>query len=160
MTADPQTVGPKMSVVDLERAFIERHVSGFPVAEGDRLLGVVSRSDVVRSLSVEHTHEEQISDYYRDHPGYRPVLDGESDAAAMAARVGKRIDALTVADVMVKSALTAGPEQGLEDVASLLLSHGIHRLPVIEDGRLVGIVTTLDLVGLIADRRYVEAEIS
>jgi CBS domain-containing protein len=156
MSTEIQAVGPDMPVVELERAFIERRLSGFPVVEGGMLIGVVSRSDVVRTLNVEHAYEEQISSYYREHPGYDPVPDAVDESAMIGAKVGARMESLKVADVMVKSTLTAGPDDLLSDVAGTLVEHRIHRLPVTDGGRLVGIVTSTDLVALIADGRYAD----
>jgi CBS domain-containing protein len=57
---------------------------------------------------------------------------------------------------MVKSILTARPDQSLGEVAQILTEHGIHRLPVVEGGELVGIITSLDLVRIIAEGRQAE----
>ncbi len=60
---------------------------------------------------------------------------------------------MTIKDVMCTTVLTAEPDQTLEEISRIMVNHGVHRLPVTEDGKLVGIVTTLDLVRLIADGR-------
>jgi len=156
METTVQTVGPGMSVTELERSLIEHHVSGFPVVDGGVLVGVVSRSDIVRTLNVERAYEEQVSDYYKQFsPGNEATLLDEVTRSG--ARVGARMEGLCVGDAMVKSVLTAGPDQDITDVAKLLVEHGIHRLPVTEDGVLVGIITSLDLVRVIGEGRLGEA---
>lgn len=153
METDLRTVGAGMPLTELERALIEQRVSGFPVVEDEQLVGVVSRSDVVRIIDVERSFDDQISDYYR--VLHTPDADHAQEAeVAAGARVGARTEGLTVADAMVKSVITTDPEADLADVAKLMVDRGIHRLPVTEDGRLVGIVTSLDLVRQIAEGRY------
>ena len=108
-------------------------------------MGVVSRSDIVRIIDVERSFDEQISDYYR--VLHAPDADQAQEAEVAAGeRVGARIEGLTAADAMVKSVITTDPKADLADVAKLMVDRGIHRLPVTEDGKLVGIVTSLDLV--------------
>jgi CBS domain-containing protein len=74
-------------------------------------------------------------------------------AAATGAGVGARMEKLTVSDAMIRDVLTANADDDIAAAARLLVEHRIHRLPVVEGGTLVGIVTSLDLVGLIADAR-------
>ena len=153
------TVRPTMTVIELEHAFLEHRVSGFPVVTDGSLVGVVSRSDIVRALEVEHTYEEQLSDYYGDWPGTRSSAGTMSMEAVadVGARVGARVDGLLVRDVMMQQVVSVSPGEALERTAEILVEHGIHRLPVTEGGRLVGIVTSLDLIRLIAEKRLVPA---
>jgi len=150
MQKEIHTVTSGMSASDLERAFLERRVSGFPVVDSGRLVGLVTRSDIVRTLNVEHVYEEQLSDYYGELGGVS-YADSERSSAEMGARVGARLESLKVADLMVRAVVTASPDHSLQEVAALLVEHGVHRLPVVQNGALVGIVTSLDLVRCIAD---------
>jgi CBS domain-containing protein len=75
----------------------------------------------------------------------------------MGARVGARFEGMTVEDVMSRHVHTADPDQSVDEVARMMVDHGVHRLPVVEEGNLVGIVTTLDLVRMIAEGRFEEA---
>lgn len=151
MQTDVRTVGPELTLAELDRAFLEGRVSGFPVVQDGRLVGLVCRSDVVRQLGVEQSVAETISDYYRD--------VGEVDAEpaetldSIARQVGGRIEALRVKDVMTHQLITVSPADPLQEVARRLVEHGIHRLPVVDADRLVGILTSLDLVRLFAEGR-------
>ena len=149
MQAEVRTVGPSMGLPDLERAFLKERVTGFPVVERDgRLVGIVSRSDVVRQLSVEQSLGEQISDYYRQ--------DSEPSEAVLPSigeHVGRRMEGLRVQDVMVERLVTAAPDEPLGDVARRLVKERIHRIPVVDDGRLVGIVSSVEFVRLFAEGR-------
>jgi CBS domain-containing protein len=58
---------------------------------------------------------------------------------------GKRPEAVRVADVMTRDVITIAPSQTVEDAAELMARHKIKKLPVVEAGRLVGMVTASDL---------------
>ena len=151
MHEDVRGVPPDMSLPDLDRAFFTEGVSGFPVLEDGRLVGVVSRSDVVRRLCVEQSLAEVASDYYRAVGGLDE--NGVESLEALGRRVGARIEKMCVRDVMSEAPFTASPEQPLREVARRLVEQHIHRLPVIEDGKLVGIVTSLEFARLFAEGR-------
>ena len=66
-----QTVSPALTLAELERALVERRVSGFPVVDDDdQVVGVVTRADIVRKLHLEHEAAERISDYHSDASGF------------------------------------------------------------------------------------------
>jgi len=149
-----RTVRAELPLIELERAFLEAKVSGFPVVEKGRLVGVVSRSDVVRHLVAEQTLAELQSDYYCDLSGF-DVAPAET-LEKIASRAGARLETLVVKDVMTHSPVTVSPDDSVSQVARLLVERGIHRVLVTRDGALVGIVTSLDLADLIADGRVAE----
>jgi CBS domain-containing protein len=149
MQADVQVVSPDKRVTDLDRDFLARQVGGFPVVDAGRLVGIVSRSDVVRQLCVEQSLAENISDYYRERCEYN--VDPVESLAEIGARVGARIEMLRVRDVMSRKIISVSPQHSLREVGLTLTKHGVHRVPVTEGGRLLGIVTTLDLVRLVAE---------
>lgn len=151
MQTSVYTVPPDTLLPDLERAFMERKVTGFPVVgEGGELLGIVSRSDVVRHLTVERAREEMLSDYYRD-GGMGPVAPESLDSLGRA--VGARVEHVPVRDVMMQAVVVAAPDDLVDEVARTLVEHHIHRIPVVDGRKLVGIVSSLDVVRLVAEGR-------
>lgn len=151
MKQEPRVVAPDLALPELERAFIEQRVGGFPVVQRGELVGIVSRSDIVRQLCVEGSLAENVSDYYHNVAG--PAADPGRTFEEIAQSVGRRIEHLRVRDVMVRQLITAQREQSLVELAELMCRRRIHRVPVTEDGRLVGIVSALDFVHLFAERR-------
>ncbi len=147
MSGPPRTVRPDTTLADLERALLEAGVGGFPVVEGDRLVGVVSRSDVVRQLSVEQSLAELLASPPPEAGGGAPAPD------EIAEQVGRRMEALRVRDVMNTEVVTVGADTPLEEVARRLVERHIHRVPVVEEGRLLGVVAALDFVRLVAEGR-------
>jgi CBS domain-containing protein len=145
-----RTVRPDMSLADLERSLSETGDSGCPVVSGaGRLVGVVSRSDILRKLTVEQSYAEYEADYYSD-----LAISGASQPTAdIAAEVGRRLGGVCVQDVMSTSPITVQESTPVAEVARVLVERRIHRLPVVDSGALVGIVTTSDLVRAVADGR-------
>jgi len=153
MQSKVRTVGPDMSLPDLDRAFLEARVSGFPVVEKGRLVGVISRSDIVRKLATEQSYAEYLTDYNRDIGGFEDLASAEP-LSQVASRVGSRLGSASVKDMMSPTPVTVSVDDPVSEVARLMVERRIHRVPVIGDGRLEGIITSLDLVRLLtADKR-------
>ncbi|MBI3462658.1 MAG: CBS domain-containing protein [Planctomycetes bacterium] len=144
------SVPPEMPLPELQREFLEKRVSGFPVVDQGQLVGVVSRSDVVEQLVTERQVAETTSDFYWDKGEFQEVPAASIDE--IATRVGQRIEGLRVNDVMSRNVVAVRADDSLEVAARTLLAHHIHRAPVVEHGRLVGIFSALDLVRLFIDR--------
>lgn len=153
MHPKPKIVSPKTKLPDLQRALLSERVSGYPVVEEGRLVGVVSRSDVVRHLTVEQSVGEMLSDYQRD-PGGEVADEAFLDRVAQ--HLGRRMEKLLVSDVMITAVISVAPDAPVEALARTLVEHRIHRLPVVDGGRLVGLVSSTDLVRLVAEGRLVE----
>lgn len=151
MQRSVDTVSPDMTLSELERAFLECGVSGFPVVENDDIVGVISRSDVVRQLFYEHDTAERTSDFYRDAEGFHelPLKTPEQ----IAARVGERIESLKVRDIMHRGLFAVPPEQPLRAVAQTIQDNRIHRVLVTREGRLLGVISASDFVRLYATGR-------
>jgi CBS domain-containing protein len=157
MQLEVETVAPGLGLVELERRFLTLGISGFPVLEDERLVGIVSRSDVVRILSVERSNQEQLADFDRAFDD--PSQPAETETAEVEARVGRRAEGFQVRDAMVQQVVSVERDRPLEEVAQLMLDKHVHRLPVIDrDDGLVGLVTSLDLVRLFAKGHLIEAE--
>jgi CBS domain-containing protein len=152
-----QTVPPSMTLLDLEHAFVQRGFSGFPVVEGEQLVGVVSRTDIVKQMDLERQIAQHTSDYFRDANDefYEiPLLSTDQ----IADRVGERMAQLTVGDVMHRQLFAVRSDQPLRLVAEMMMEHDIHRVLVTIEGRLIGVVTSSDFVRLYAQGRIRMAE--
>jgi CBS domain-containing protein len=151
MKRNVQTIAPDVTLPELEKAFVNEGVSGFPVVEEGELVGIVSRSDVVRQLFLEHHAAETTSDFYFDSDGFHevPLVTFEQ----IADRVGERIEELKVKDVMSRALVKVSPDQPLRQLAQTMTDNRIHRVLVTEKDHLVGLVSSLDLVRLIASGR-------
>lgn len=151
MRRNVQTVPASMPLPDLERAFLAAGDSGFPVVEGELLVGVVSRSDIIRQLDLERQTAEQTSDFYRDETGFHEIP--LETLAQRAGRIGERMAALTVGEVMHRQLFAVPPQQPLRAVAETMVDQNIHRVLVTREGMLQGVISTTDFARLYAQGR-------
>jgi CBS domain-containing protein len=129
MSAPVATTTPDAPLKEVAAILVERGFSGMPVVRDGELVGVISEADIV-SLGLGVGSERS-----------RPLtwlLRGAFDTASVASS--------TVEDVMSAPAITISGHHSPAAAAALMTKHGVRRLPVLEDGRLVGIVSRRDLV--------------
>jgi CBS domain-containing protein len=143
MNVMPVTVQADALVSEAARLLREHRVSGLPVLDGEKLVGVVSESDLLHLLSVE----EEEGGLWLPSPfevfeiPFRDLVKWERMHAALEEIPKKR-----VGDIMSRNLHEVGPDDTVEEAAGIMTRHRINRLPVIEDGRLVGIVTRGDII--------------
>jgi CBS domain-containing protein len=131
MTMEVATVRPTDSLKEVARLLAQRNISGAPVVDAEgAVLGVVSEGDI---LVKERGPAEPTRTFLRFR---RPSEPGRRAKSA----------ATTAAEAMTTPAVVIGPERPVTAAAKLMLERGVNRLPVVTDGRLVGIVTRADLV--------------
>ena len=140
MVTNVFSVTPCMSLVDMDSAFLQRGISGAPVVEGGKLRGVVSRADISRKLS----EAVQSSDTAGAPRG--SLMDLMTAASRNVKPAFERVRELCVGDIMVEKVVTVEPATAIKAVASLMVDRKIHRVLVVEQGELVGLISTLDLV--------------
>ena len=151
MTSEVVTVRPDMPLASLARLLSNRGISSAPVTGADgRLLGIVTEADLLRRLAGAE-----------DAPvGWLQRLFGNSSrqAADYARTYGGKAE-----DVMTQDLVTVAPTASVEHCAHLMEERGIKRLPVVRDGRLVGIISRADLLAAVLEpprRIGTEAETS
>lgn len=126
------TVKDNLLAGELARLFEAKRISGAPVVDSaGRLIGVVSKSDLVR-------HECEGADIYRD-----------SDEPLPKGFHVENPDRTTVADIMTPAVIEATEDAPASQLARLMRKRHIHRVFITRDKRLCGIVTTLDLLKLL-----------
>jgi CBS domain-containing protein len=118
-----------------------KHFSAVPVCRADNtLVGIVSESDILKPF------RESV----RARRDWWLGVIAEGEALPQDFLDYLRQDTRSAADVMVHHVFTAEEQTPLSELAELMLSHGIKRLPVLRDGKVVGVVSRADLVAAIA----------
>lgn len=143
MTKEVITVRNDMSVHDLANFFTEEMISGAPVVDNDnKLIGVVSVSDIVRNDMRRSTiiASDRENNYYLQ--GWRQEFD-ESDLKDLHV---EKADGLTVADIMTPLLFKVSEDAAVSEMADIMINGRIHRLLVVRDDKVVGIITTLDML--------------
>jgi len=131
MTRDPLTVGPDTSAVEAYERMRQRKIHRLPVVAGGRLVGIVTRSDI-----------EGTGSFQRTEAGWHEAR------FALAGTV--------VEEVMTRDPIAVTVTTPVRDAVALMLQHHLSGLPVVENDRLVGIITETDIFRLVLDRCLAE----
>jgi CBS domain-containing protein len=124
MTTELITVTPGTPLSEFARLCAEDNVSGCPVTRVDgTLVGIVSKTDLVRRLLEDHPRLGAKREF--------PVWDEE---------------VRQVGDIMTEEVLTVGPDTPISEIAERMARDRVHRVLVMEDDKLVGIVTSIDVL--------------
>jgi CBS domain-containing protein len=140
MEADPPTVSPKDSVDEVLRVLRENELPGVPVVnDGGRCIGIITEADLVLPDDEGDLHL----------PHYVNIFGGTVFIESLSRfedRLRKAF-ASNAEDMMTEDPDTIESDATVEEAARLIHAAGHNRLPVVEHGRLVGVVTRLDVLG-------------
>jgi CBS domain-containing protein len=127
MTTGAATIRPDAPLFEAARLMIQHQISGLPVVDAnERLVGLVTENDFLR-----------------------PGQSGQARLIEMLTKAGTPEDELNlrrVDDLMTREPITISAETPLEEVIALMLRHAVRRLPVVADGKVVGIVSRGNLL--------------
>lgn len=143
MTAEVITVSPETTIEALGRLFIEKRISGAPVVDADNnLYGVVTENDLIKQNKRFH-----IPTLVRLFDAMIP-LEGFGTAEAEI----RRMSASKVSEICTRKVITVDTETSLQDIATIIAEKGVHHLPVMSSGRLIGIIGKIDIIkGIIGE---------
>jgi CBS domain-containing protein len=144
MTTDVITVKPDTTVGELADILGKNKISGVPVVDGQgRVLGMVSEADII------------LQDADLHFPYYVQFLEMViylQSVHKFEERVRKSIGS-KVSEIMTEEVVSVAPEETVREVETLMADRNVNRLPVMENGQLVGIVTRGDIVRAIAQHK-------
>jgi len=147
MRRNVPVVSPDLTVRELEGFLASEGVFGAAVVRDENVVGVVSGAEILRAVAPSG-EGDPARDFYTD-------LVAELPREGLVARdVDGRADGLLVRDIMTTSLIVVPPDHPVRDIARGLLAGGVHRVLVTEGRRLLGLVTTLDLVRVAAESRF------
>jgi len=126
MTKKVITVSLSDTLYTAEKRLKNNHIRHIPVVDEEILIGLISLSDLKRISFIDAYNKE-----------------GTVDAAIY--------NMLSIEDLMIKNPVTVTPDTTILDVTKLLASKEFHSLPVVENDKLVGIITTTDLLQFFID---------
>ena len=138
MTRKVISVAPETAIVEAAKLMLKNHVSGLPVVDDEgTLVGIVSEGDFLRRAEIGTPRTRgrllkflfgwgvSAEDYVHEH--------------------GRK-----VSEIMTPSPKTVGEQATLQDIVALMEQNSIKRVPVVRDGKLVGIVSRSNLLGAVA----------
>ena len=139
MSASVIAVCPQANIGEAASLMLENNVSCLPVLdEQGQLVGMLTHTD------------------FGLHPQFRPLVNniyslfGSSTSPKHIQEVSQKVSSKLVKDVMHHPVTTINDDAPIAEVMQLMLDHNIHRLPIVEGGKLVGIITRHDFLKLIA----------
>ncbi|MDQ1253088.1 MAG: hypothetical protein QG646_2233 [Euryarchaeota archaeon] len=137
---------PDDTVREVAKILKENNISGIPVLDGEELVGVVSEGDLLKLLIIPEKGElwlpspfEVIEVPIREYLGWEETKKILSD-----------VGSIKVEEIMTKDIYTISSEASIEEASEHMVRHRINRLPVLEDDRVVGIITRGDIIEGIA----------
>jgi CBS domain-containing protein len=138
METDWPTLGPESTVEDAIKLFAEARISGAPVVEDGRLIGIITEGDLI------------FQDAEIKSPGFLDILGG---LVPLGNTEEYRTEALksagvTVGEIMTDDPVTVAPEATLAETATIMAEQRKKILPVVEGERLVGMITRMDILTL------------
>ncbi|MCX7312871.1 MAG: CBS domain-containing protein [Alphaproteobacteria bacterium] len=137
MVRDVVTVGPDTTVADAVQLLAKHDVSSLPVIEDGELIGIISEADLL--------HRTELGT-----EKHRPWwLEAVTPASTLADEFAKS-HGKQVAELMTEDVVTVSEDTSLGEIAALLERHRIKRVPVVMDGKLVGIVSRSNLIQALA----------
>lgn len=177
MTTDVATVDPDLTLRDAVELFAQRHVSGAPVMTGGRVVGVLSTSDVLAfeaatpgvpterpELELEEWNEPTEWVEGEEAPAAffnEQWADAGADVMERFAEIGgpewDELAEHTVGEAMGRAVCSVRASADVYTAADSMLRASVHRLLVMDAGRLVGILSSMDIVRAVAEHRLVTA---
>ena len=163
MQREVLAVAPELTLREMVEILTRHKVSGAPVVAGDKVVGVTSAMDILEfQEDTASAGGGGVSSPPRKFEGGAPASEffsemwepSEIDALDQMTEdsvAWDRLSEYTVADVMTRDILSRPSDTTIRDAARYMLDASVHRLLVIDAGRLEGIVTTTDIVRAVAE---------
>ena len=141
MTPNVVTIAPSLAIEEIAQLLLSCNISGVPVVDAeDRLIGLVSEGDLLRRL--EDGTERRRSWWLN-------LLTGPEERAREFVKThGRRAE-----DVMTREVMTVTADTPVGEIAQILERRRIKRVPVVEDGKIVGIVSRANLLHCLATHK-------
>ncbi|HMK45061.1 MAG TPA: CBS domain-containing protein [Methanocella sp.] len=144
MTKSVITCTPSDKIEDIVRLMSEKKISGIPVVDKDKLVGIVTEEDIMKILAVPKS-----SDILWLPTPFEVLLEIPFKDLLQLRELQRSFTNLggkPVKDIMSKHVWTTTPEADVEEAASDMVRHRVNRLPVMKGGQIMGIVTRDDII--------------
>lgn len=137
MTRDPITISPDTEIVHAAKLLLEKGINGIPVVDKKgELVGIICQSDLIAQQK-----RLPIPSVFTLLDGFIPLTSTKHFEKAV-----QKIAATTVADAMTPKPVTVQTDTSIEELASLMVDKSFHTLPVVDEGKLVGVVGKEDVL--------------
>ncbi|WP_305065613.1 CBS domain-containing protein [Methanococcoides sp.] len=142
MSSNVIVCSPQDTISSTAQLLKKENISGVPVVDEGKVVGIVSEVDLLKLLNIpEHGGLWLPSPFEVIEIPIRELISWE-DTKKMLSDVGSK----PISDIMEKDVFTVGPESSVEDASRSMSRHKINRLPVVDNGELVGLITRGDII--------------
>jgi CBS domain-containing protein len=140
MTSDVITVKSDTTIEELAKILRKQQISGTPVVDDEmNVVGIVTENDLISKNKRLH-----IPTVFRLFDAFIPIGTSKLEVEI------KKMAALTVGEICTRDVVTVDEETPMEDIATIMTEKKIHLLPVIKEGKIVGIIGKKDIIRGIA----------
>ena len=147
MNSDVVSCRPDDEISNAAQLLKEHDISGLPVVEEGKVVGIVTEADVLKLLEVpEHGGLWLPSPFEVIEIPIRELINWE-DTKHMLTDIGTK----PVKEIMESEVYAISADSSIEDASSIMVKHKVNRLPVLDDGELVGIITRGDIIRGLAE---------
>lgn len=136
MTSDCITLTPETDIATAVKTLIDNKINGAPVLDNDEVVGVLCQADLIVQQK-----KVTLPSFFTLLDGVFPLSSHEELEKEMT-----KISALKVGEAMTPTPTFVSPETTIEDVATLMANEKLYTLPVIKNGKLVGVVGKQDVL--------------
>lgn len=143
MSTEVVCVDVKDDISVVAKTLNQKGISGLPVLDGDELVGIVTEGDIIKLLEFHS-------------PKINLILPAPLDLIELPLKLKQELDNLTegikkaanipLEDIMSKKVITIDPDSTIADVAEIMHKNNIKTLPVLEEGKLIGIISRKDII--------------
>ncbi|MEJ2233791.1 MAG: CBS domain-containing protein [Syntrophobacterales bacterium] len=137
MTREVITVSPETEIVQATKLLLENRINGVPVTDATgKLVGILCQSDLIAQQK-----KLPIPSFFTLLNGLIPLISKKQLEKQV-----QKITAITVAQAMTPNPVTVHADMNIEEVAALMVDRNFHTIPVVDEGKLVGIVGKEDML--------------
>jgi CBS domain-containing protein len=136
---------PEDSIFEVVRVFSREKISGAPVVKNEKVVGVISNSDIVKFIHTKLAKKLGIQEMMSTSLLLLNIARLSKDYLTLK-KDCDRISKTKVKDVMSKEVLIVSPDTVLIDIADIMERKDINRLPVVEKNKLIGMVCRADVI--------------
>lgn len=142
-------VKPTDSVFKVIKLLSKHHIAGVPVVDKKKTVGVITETDLIRfmKLDLEKRHSELMSEPHTLSIVMMSLIKDQLSVKKKLANLSR----IKVKDFMSENVIFIDPDESIIEAANIFDKNHIDRLPVIDEGRLVGIITRCDLIRALLD---------
>ena len=147
MTTDVVTASPDDTIKDVVKKLAENDISGIPIIDGERnILGMISEKDILtalktesRSLSLVFPSSHALGMTFEEAISYRELKEAMEE-----------LQNSKVEKIMNRDVISIDENITITETASIMINNNINRIPIVKNGKLVGIITRGDIINALS----------